>query len=99
MSTIDHFIVSPCLLPLVTFCGPIHRGDNLSRHSPIIVRLKLGTLSLKKKVSSLLPSRPSCSKAEEIYKLCYKKELEQRLVELNTPYVDFANSMFQDETH
>ena len=94
MSTIDNFIVSPCLLSLVTFCGPMHRGDNLSCHSPIIVRLKLGTQSLKKKVS-----RPSWSKAKENYKLRYKEELKQRLVELNTPHVDCADSMCQDETH
>ena len=33
-STIDHFLVSRRLLDLVEDCGPVHRGDNLSRHSP-----------------------------------------------------------------
>ena len=45
------------------------------------------------------PIRPSWSKAEENYKLYYKEELELRLVELNSPHVDCADSMCQDETH
>ena len=40
-STIDHFLISSRLVGLVEECGPVHRGDNLSRHSPIFLRLKL----------------------------------------------------------
>ena len=43
-SIIDHFVVSPRLLQLVEDCGPIHRGDNLSRHTPILLSLRLGEL-------------------------------------------------------
>ena len=43
-STIDHFLVSRRLLALVEDCGPVHRGDNLSRHAPIFLILKLGDL-------------------------------------------------------
>ena len=43
-STIDHFLVSSKLVGLVEECGPVHRGDNLSRHSPIFLRLRLGEL-------------------------------------------------------
>ena len=43
-STIDHFMVSWRLLEQVTNCGPEHRGDNLSRHSPIFLSLRLGDL-------------------------------------------------------
>ena len=32
-SIIDHFLVSRPLLALVEDCGPVHRGNNLSRHS------------------------------------------------------------------
>ena len=43
-STIDHFLVSSRLVGLVEECGPVHRGDNLSRHLPIFLRLRLGEL-------------------------------------------------------
>ena len=43
-STIDHFLVSRRLLDLVEDCGPVHSGDNLSRHSPIFLSLRLGEL-------------------------------------------------------
>ena len=43
-STIDHFLLSPRLLDLVEEFGPVHRGDNLSRHSPIFLKLQLGNL-------------------------------------------------------
>ena len=39
VSTIDHFIMSPRLLSLVKECGVLHRGDNLSRHSTVYMRL------------------------------------------------------------
>ena len=47
-STVDHFILSPRLIPLVAGAGVIHRGDNLSRHCPIWVELNLGELPGKK---------------------------------------------------
>ena len=43
-STIDHFLVSRGLLKLVEECGPVHQGDNLSRHSPILLSLRLGEM-------------------------------------------------------
>ena len=49
-STIDHFIMNERLMSLVTDCGPIHLGDNLSRHSPIMVRLNMGELMKKQRV-------------------------------------------------
>ena len=33
--TLDHFVVTPHLLPLIEESGVIHRGDNRLRHSPI----------------------------------------------------------------
>ena len=38
-STIDHFLVKRRLLREVVDCGPVHSGDNLSRHSPIFLQL------------------------------------------------------------
>ena len=38
-ATLDHFLVNERLLPLVEQCQVLHRGDNMSRHSPILFRL------------------------------------------------------------
>ena len=43
--------------------GAIHRGDNLSRHSPIFVKLNLGSLPIKSSLSQKTPIKPSWSKA------------------------------------
>ena len=37
-STLDHFLVNQRLLDLIQDAGPIHLGDNLSRHSPIMLK-------------------------------------------------------------
>ena len=60
VSTVDYFVLSPRLVPLVSGSGAIHRGDNLSRHSPIWVRLNLGSLQVRK-----IPRKPSWPKASE----------------------------------
>ena len=40
-SVIDHFFLNQELLDLVDDAGPVHLGDNLSRHSPIMMKLRL----------------------------------------------------------
>ena len=47
-SVLDHFVLSPRLLPLVDDYGVVERGDNRSRHCPIWLRLKLGALPTRK---------------------------------------------------
>ena len=65
-STIDHILISPRLLDLVADCGILERADNLSRHCPIWVKLRLGLLPLKpKEGQTYIPRRPCWSKAEE----------------------------------
>ena len=56
-SVIDHFMVSPRLLELVEDCGPVHRGDNLSRHSLILLSLRLGELPKRQAVPQPPPPR------------------------------------------
>ena len=72
-STIDHFLLSPRLLPLIAGAGVIHRGDNLSRHSPILLKLKLGDLPRRHSCTSKSPIQPSWLKATseniELYSL------------------------------
>ena len=64
-STLDHFLISPRLVPLVSDCGVRHSGDNMSRLSPIYLKLKLGALPVKTDVKSTAPRRPAWSCASE----------------------------------
>ena len=36
-AVLDHFIVNERLVPYVRRCQVLHRGDNMSRHSPILL--------------------------------------------------------------
>ena len=87
MSTLDHFVVTSRLLPLIAESGVIHRGDNRSRHSPILFRLRLGDREVKKgrEAPALAPRRPAWSWAEEPQLDLYTRALEQRLWELPVP--------------
>ena len=46
---LDQYLVTESLLPYVEECRVINRGDNLSRHSPILLRLRVGEIPHKKK--------------------------------------------------
>ena len=41
-SVLDHFHVSRRLVPLVESGEVLHKGDNLSRHSPILLKFRVG---------------------------------------------------------
>ena len=84
-STVDHFVISPQLLPLIVDCGVIHRGDNLSVHSPIWVKLNLGALPLRKKTVLSSLKRPSWSKASQTNVDAYTAGVQERLTALQLP--------------
>ena len=64
-STLDHFLVNPRLLAVVVDAGAIHLGDNLSRHSPIMMKLGIGNLPVRE-INKLKPTRsPAWYKAEQ----------------------------------
>ena len=84
-SVIDHFLVNERLLPLVDDCGPIHLGDNRSRHSPIMVKLNLGAIPVKQKVNSRIPKRPAWYKASKEDILSYTEELDCRMQDILVP--------------
>ena len=85
VSVLDLFLLSPRLLQLVDECGVIERGDNLSGHCPILVRLKLGKLPVKKSHSSSIPRKPARSKANQEEISYYNSNLEERLMGLSLP--------------
>ena len=79
VSTIDHFLVTPRFLPHVVAAGVDHRGDNMSRHSPIWMRLELGKLPKKVKGSSKALIKPSRRKATRENLEAFRSVLEQNL--------------------
>ena len=84
-SVLDHFLVTESLLPLVEECRVLHRGDNLSRHSPILLKLRVGQLTMKKKVIPWRPKKPAWHKAKEDTVERYKTDLQERLTARPVP--------------
>ena len=60
----------------------MERGDNRSRHCPVWVRLKLGSLPVRKPSKKWIPRRPAWSKARLEQKKAYKQNLQDRLAQL-----------------
>lgn len=86
VSTVDHFFISPGLVPLVSDCGVIHRGDNLSRHSPIWLRLDLGCpLPVRKDKPVRTPKKPSWPKSTTEDVENYTASLQAKLQSMAIP--------------
>ena len=63
---------------------PIHLVDNLSRHSPIMLQLRIPEIQLKTKKENMTYLRtPSWYKASYGKKIYYKNLLAERLGQLN----------------
>ena len=84
-SVLDHFLISPRLLSLIDSCGIIERGDNRSRHCPIWIKLKLGSLPLKNLGPKWISKRPAWSTASAENKKIFKLTLDERLSSLECP--------------
>ena len=72
-STIDHFLVNERLLDFIEDAGAIHLGDNLSRHSPIMIKLNLGSIPRKPAQQPVrIKIKPAWYKAtcEELVRAC-----------------------------
>ena len=65
-SILDNFFLNPELLDLNVDAGPVHLGDNLSRHSPIMIKLELGSMISRSTSKSIpRPRIPAWLKATE----------------------------------
>ena len=84
-SVIDHFVLSPRLLPLLTGWGVVDRGDNLSRHCPIWINLNLGSLPERKSSQTWIPRKPCWSKATQADSELYTADLQSRLLDKVLP--------------
>ena len=78
-AVLDHFLVNERLVPLVEECRVLHRGDNRSRHSPILLKLRVGDIPIKKKVSSSAPKKPAWHKATQEVIVEYNADLQTKL--------------------
>ena len=84
-SAVDHILLSPRLVPLVDDCGVIHRGDNLSFHSPIWVKLRVGALPIRNKIQPANTKKPSWSRASADHVYTFTASLQERLQALSVP--------------
>ena len=64
-SVLDHFLVNERLVHLVEDCRVLHKGDNMSRHSPILLKLRVGEIPLKTKVKTSAQRKPAWHKATQ----------------------------------
>ena len=85
-SILDHFFVNKRLIDLVTDAGPVHLGDNLSRHSPVMMKIKLqDILARTKQPEQPRLRKPAWFKASEEEKNQYTTLLDQKLNDLAAP--------------
>ena len=88
LSTLDRFLVSPGLIPLVQDAGVLHfrDGDNPSRHSPIMIRISMDSLPVKKPTQQCAaPRRPAWYKADETQLSQYTSRLSEKLDAIAQP--------------
>ena len=79
----------------------VERGDNLSGHCPIWVKLRLGALPVKQKYSSWVPRKPSWGKASQEQISQYTANLDQKLHSLSIPLHSLSckNPQCLDKSH
>ena len=84
-STLDHFVVNERLLSVIADAGVLHLGDNLSRHSPIMLKLNLGSLPVQSKTSTKSTRRPAWYKAEQSHMDEFTRSVDDKLSSLQVP--------------
>ena len=100
-STLDHFFLNQRLLDQVVDAAPVHLGDNLSRHSPIMMKLLLPDIPAKVQQPSVAKTRtPAWYKASQEEKDQYCSVLNQKLSELTKPEsLCCSNATCQNTAH
>ena len=85
---------------MISDAGVMHLGDNLSRHSPIMLKLAIGNIPVNAKVKGKSTRKPAWYKAEQGHKDEYTMELCDRLAGLRSPpSLSCSNPLCQDEEH
>ena len=92
-SILDHFICNESLLPYISDAGVLHLGDNLSRHSPIMLRLNTGNIPLKPVLEEIpKPRKPAWYKATEEHLERYKWLLHEKIMNIEQPHSIYCNN-------
>ena len=74
------------LLKYVTGAGPLHLGDNPSRHAPIMLRLNLGEIQARLAIVTIpRPRRPAWYKAKIEHIEAYTDCLDSKVKEIDLP--------------
>ena len=84
-AVLDNFFVSEGLLDYIEDAGALHLGDNLSRHSPIMLKIRIGDIPTKRIPVYSKPRRPAWHKADEDCTAEYTEVLAHKLAELAPP--------------
>ena len=84
-SIIDHFVYNNSLSSSIIDAGVIHRGDNLSGHSPIYLKLSTTELHRKIPIPRQFHPKQCWKKASEADKTDYKQMLNQQLNNISIP--------------
>ena len=100
-SILDNFLVNERLLGLVMDAGVLHLGDDLSRHSPIMLKLDMGAIRAKpnRRVEPK-PRRPDWYKATQDHIAEYTEILDDKLNEIMFPESIFCtDTSCTDQQH
>ena len=100
-SILDNFLMNERLLDLVEDAGVLHLGDNLSRHSPVMVRLNLGSLPVKtERKQNAKPRKPDWYKATSEDITEYTELLDNKVTNLMYPESMFCSDVqCKDQQH
>ena len=100
-SILDNFFCNQGFLDKVVDAGPVHLGDNRSRHSPIMMKVDLGDLPTKQPTQEPRSCRkPAWYKASEENISEYTEMLHHRLASLSAPASLSCHDVnCQDEEH
>ena len=99
-TTLDHFVMNERLFSVLGEAGVLHLGDNLSRHSPIMLKLNLGRLPLQSRTRPRVQKRPAWCKAEQSQTDEYTRSVHEKLLQLQVPEsVDCSDPHCQDRQH
>ena len=100
-STIDHFFCTEHFLDNVAIAAPIHLpGDNLSNHSPIMIKLKLPEAGEKIESKPVITTKPNWKKADDEDIQDYQDTLHDKLQQLPLPgSISCSDVLCQDPDH
>ena len=81
-------------------CGVLHLGDNPSRHSPIMLKLNLGSIPKRQITKEVRGKKPAWYKAGQEDRDMFTSDLSDRLSSLTSPHsIQCSNTICKDPTH